>query len=108
MRVAVLGVGLIGGSIGLASARRLGAEVSGYDRDPEVLARARERGAIQEPAASVSEAVAGAELAFVAVPVGVLGETVDQVLADAPADCLVTDAGSTKHAVVAAHSDQRY
>ena len=44
MRIAVLGVGLIGGSIGLAAKRRLGAEVRGFDPDPA----ARERGLARE------------------------------------------------------------
>jgi prephenate dehydrogenase len=108
VRVAVVGVGLIGGSVGLAAARRLGAQVSGYDRDPDVLELARTRGAIGDPAASLSEAVAGAEMAFVAVPVGVLGATLDEVLAAAPADCVVSDVGSTKHSIVAGRTDQRY
>ena len=46
MRVAVLGVGLIGGSIGLAARSRAGAEVSGYDRDRGVLRAALALGAI--------------------------------------------------------------
>jgi len=46
MRIAVLGVGLIGGSIGLAARKRLDAEVSGHDHDPAVARRAIELGAI--------------------------------------------------------------
>ncbi len=50
-RIAVLGVGLIGGSIGLAARRRAeGATVAGWDPDPRALERALERGAIDERA----------------------------------------------------------
>jgi len=108
VRVAVVGVGLIGGSIGLAARQRLEARVTGYDHDPGVLAQAAEKGAIDAAGADVAEAVTGAELAFVAVPVGALPATVEQVLAAAPADCAVTDVGSTKRPVRAAALDERF
>jgi prephenate dehydrogenase len=106
VRVAVIGVGLVGGSVGLAARERLGATVAGWDPDPAALARARERGAIDEAAATVAGAVAGAELAVVAAPVGVLAAAVGEVLAAAPAGCAVTDVGSTKRAV--ALDDERF
>jgi prephenate dehydrogenase len=80
MRVAVLGVGLIGGSIGLAARRRAGAEVSGYDPDPEVRARALELGALDTACETLQEAVADAQVVFVAAPVGALAGTVAQAL----------------------------
>lgn len=108
MRIAVIGVGLIGGSVALGARERLGATVSGYDPSADALAGALERGALDRACASVGDAVADAEAAFVAAPVGVLAETVGAVLASAPADCVVSDVGSTKRAVVAAHSDPRF
>ncbi len=108
MRIAVIGVGLIGGSVALAARRRTGASVAGFDRSPEALARAWERGALDTAAASLSEALEAAQVAFVAVPVGALPELVSDVLAAAPADCVVTDVGSTKRAVLAAHTDPRF
>src|SRR5208283_3469124 len=66
LRVAVLGVGLIGGSIGLAARQRAQAEVLGYDRDAAVLERARKLGAIDRAAAGVADAVAEADAVFVA------------------------------------------
>ena len=72
MRVAVLGVGLIGGSIGLAARERLDAEVRGFDLDPATLDRARELGAIDSGHGSVAEAVEGAEIVFCAAPVAAL------------------------------------
>jgi prephenate dehydrogenase len=108
VRVAVIGVGLIGGSIGLAARERLGAHVTGYDPDPDVLAAGLRRGAIDAARPTPSEAVAAAELVFVAAPVGALPGAVEEVLAAAPADCVVTDVGSTKRRVVAASADSRF
>ncbi len=96
MKIAVLGVGLIGGSIGLAARRRLGAEVVGFDREPERLARAVELGALDRATASVAEAVQGAEVIFCAAPVGALRGLVAEALAAADRDAVVTDVGSTK------------
>ncbi len=108
MRLAVVGVGLIGGSVGLAARERLGAEVCGYDSSPRAVAAALERGALDTGCESIEAALAEAEAAFVAVPVGALGATVAAVLAAAPADCVVTDVGSTKRAVVAVNEDPRF
>lgn len=105
MRVAVIGTGLVGGSVGMAARRRLGAEVRGFG--PEA-AQAVQRGAIDVACATVEEAVEGAEIAFVATPLGVLAQSVAEVLAAAPQDCVVTDVGSTKTAVVAAADDPRF
>jgi prephenate dehydrogenase len=105
VRVAVIGVGLIGGSIALAARRRLDAHVVGVD--PRA-AEAVDREAIDEAADTVAAALEGADAAFVAVPVGRLGETVDAVLAAAPPGCVVTDVGSTKRAVVAGRDDERF
>jgi prephenate dehydrogenase len=108
LRVAVLGVGLIGGSIGLAARRRAGAVVCGYDPDEGVLARALELGAIDVPAGDLAGAVEGAEVVFVAAPVGSLPETVDRALAAARRDCVVSDVGSTKRLLAQAGADGRF
>src|SRR3954452_13055645 len=88
LRVAVLGVGLIGGSIGLA-ARADGAEVVGYDAAQEVLVEAVELGAVDRAAGSVADAVEGATATFACAPVGALPDLVAETLAHAPADCVV-------------------
>jgi prephenate dehydrogenase len=107
LRIAVVGVGLIGGSIGLAARERLaGARVVGWDPDAGALAQARERGAIDEVAPSLAGAVEGAQLVFLAAPVGALPALVADVLALAGEDCMVTDVGSTKRAVVS--DDERF
>ncbi|MGO9819934.1 MAG: prephenate dehydrogenase/arogenate dehydrogenase family protein [Solirubrobacteraceae bacterium] len=108
MRVAVLGVGLIGGSIGLAATERLGATVTGHDRSEQAIEAALARGAVQSSAVTVAEAVEGAQAVFVAVPVGVLPDVVSEALTAAPSDCVVTDVGSTKRTVVAEHRDPRF
>jgi len=66
-RVGIAGVGLIGGSIALA-ARSAGAEVTGYDRDPATLARARARGAIDRGVDSLEELTRGSDLLVIALP----------------------------------------
>ncbi|MGC1851404.1 MAG: hypothetical protein WA687_03065, partial [Solirubrobacterales bacterium] len=74
MRAAVLGVGLIGGSIGLAARERLGCEVVGWGPNRPTVDRALERGAIDRAVATVSEACDGAEVVFCAAPVATLPE----------------------------------
>ena len=108
MRIALVGVGLIGGSLGLAARERLGASVAGYDSNPEALEIAGERGAIDRAYDDIAGAVDDAEAVFVAAPVGVLPEVAGAALARAPEGCVVTDVGSTKRAIVAALDDSRF
>ena len=108
MRVAVLGVGLIGGSIGLAARGRADAEVCGYDPDAGVRAKALELGAIDSQAPDIAAAVAEADVVFVAAPVGALGESVRAALTAAGPDCVVSDVGSTKRALADAAADERF
>jgi prephenate dehydrogenase len=108
LKVAVLGLGLIGGSIGLAARGRADAEVCGYDPDAGVRARALELGAIDTQAADIASAVAGADVVFAAAPVGALSETVRLALASAGPDCVVSDVGSTKRLLADAAADERF
>ena len=108
MKVAVLGVGLIGGSIGLAARERAGAQVCGYDPDPEVCAAALRLGAIDAGATDIAAAVSDAEVVFVAAPVGALSRSVGLALEHARADCVVSDVGSTKRVVADVGADQRF
>jgi prephenate dehydrogenase len=109
MRIAVLGVGLIGGSIGLAARDRIDAvEVVGCGRDPGRLGRARELGAIDVAAATTAEALAGADACFCCGPVGALPGQVADALAVAGEDCVVTDVGSTKGGIAAGVEDARF
>lgn len=109
MRIAVLGVGLIGGSIGLAARRRLDAEVVGWGRSPERLGRAVELGAIDHAAGSLAEACEGADLVFCCAPVAALPGQAHEALAAAGQETAVTDVGSTKGELVAAvGADERF
>jgi prephenate dehydrogenase len=102
-RVAVIGVGLIGGSFALAlKAAKACAEVVGVGRSRANLDAARSLGAIDVATGDVAQAVRGADLVLVATPVAQFAavfRALEPVLA---ADALVTDAGSTKRDVVAA------
>jgi prephenate dehydrogenase len=108
VRIAILGVGLIGGSIGLAARERLGADVAGFDPGDGVLDAALQVGAVDRAAPSAAAALDGAEAAFVAAPVGALPGAIGAALAAANEDCVVTDVGSTKRGVVEAVRDERF
>jgi prephenate dehydrogenase len=109
MRAAVLGVGLIGGSIGLAARQRLDAEVVGWGPRRATLDRALELGAIDRAAGSIEEACGGAELVFCAGPVAGLSELAGAALAASGPETVVSDAGSTKRGIVAAlGGDERF
>jgi len=96
-RVAIIGLGLIGGSIGLAVREHLpGATTRGYDSDPAVRLRAAERRLTDEICDSPQAAVADADLVILCVPVGAMGE-VARAIAPALKDrAVVSDVGSSK------------
>jgi prephenate dehydrogenase len=100
VKIAVLGVGLIGGSIGLAAKRRLDAEVAGFDPERVNLDRGLELGAIDRAAATVAEAVDGAEVIFCAAPVGALPALAAEALAASGERSVVSDVGSTKRELI--------
>jgi prephenate dehydrogenase len=108
MRVAVVGVGLIGGSVGLAARQRLGATVAGFDCDPAALGAAADLGAVDEAAPDLAGAVRESEVVFVAAPVGALPDLVAAVLEAAGPECVVTDVGSTKRGIVSRVEDPRF
>jgi prephenate dehydrogenase len=99
----IVGVGLIGGSIGLAARRRqVAARVIGAGRNAETLERARRLGAIDQANLDAVDAVRRADVAVFCTPVDQIAR---QVLTAAPAcanGTLLTDAGSTKAAIVGA------
>jgi prephenate dehydrogenase len=106
MRIALLGVGLIGGSIGLAARERLGANVVGWNRSPAALATALEIGAIDETVASLDE-IGDADVAIASVSIDALPGAVRD-LCDALPGAVVTDVGSTKQALVDAVDRERF
>ncbi len=100
--VAILGTGLIGGSVGLALAGVPGVVVdAGYDADPEVAAEAVRLGAVRRVAGTVGDAVAGADVVFVAVPVSSIAAVALDAARHLGPGRVVTDVGSVKGPVVA-------
>jgi prephenate dehydrogenase len=91
-----------------AARERADAEVVGWGPRRETLEKAIDKGAIDRIAATVEEAVADAQAVFACAPVELLAELVNQALAAAGDDCLVTDAGSTKRPLVEAVTDERF
>jgi prephenate dehydrogenase len=106
MRVALVGVGLIGGSVGMAARRRLGAHVVGCNRSPAALRIALERGAIDEAVASIGD-IGTADIAIAGVAVDALEGAVRE-LCEALPGAVVTDVGSTKGALVDAIDSESF
>ena len=103
MKIALIGVGLIGGSFARAAlAAGAATSVVGFDTDATALATARALGAVTGIAESMASAVDGADLVVLAVPVGAMGETMKTIAAHLREDAVITDVGSTKSSVVAA------
>lgn len=101
--VALVGVGLIGGSLGLALRARPGApDVRGVDPGPGVLDAAMARGALSSPSPDLASAVRGAGVVVVCAPIGDIPAIVREVLAIADDDVVVTDVGSAKTGVLEA------
>src|SRR6478672_1182143 len=99
-RIAIIGLGLIGGSIGLAVREHLpGLATLGYDNDPSVRERARERRLADEICGTAEDAVADADLVILCVPVGAMGEAAREIAGALPLHALVSDVGSSKAAI---------
>ena len=99
-RIAVIGLGLLGGSVGLAVRESLpGSSTTGYDADPDVRQRAAERGLVDTVCDTAAEAVAGAELVVFCVPVGAMGAAAAEIAGELSPGAIVTDVGSSKAAV---------
>ena len=95
-RVAVVGVGLIGGSLASAwKERRPDLTLVGWDR-PDVLAAALERCIIDEAAADLKQTVAGADVLVLATPMATINTLMAEVSAWLASDTIVTDVGSVK------------
>jgi prephenate dehydrogenase len=98
-RVAVIGLGLIGGSFAAGlKQRKLAKHVSAFDLDAQGLEFGLREGIIDSAAGSVADACANAELVMLAVPV----LSVQTILPDVPTGALITDVGSVKVPIIAA------
>ena len=99
-RLAVLGLGLLGGSVAKAAKDRgLAIEVVGAARRSAPLARALESGIVDSVATPV-EAVVGADFVVLGTPVGTMPRLIEEVASALEPGCLVTDVGSVKTSVV--------
>ncbi len=104
-RLAILGVGLLGGSVALAArAAGIADEIIGFDRSAEALRFAGEQGIIDRGEPTPMAAVAGASLVVVAVPVDRIVALVREVAPHCRPGTLITDVGSTKGFVVEAEA----
>lgn len=100
-RVAVVGLGLIGGSLGLALRQAHAAEqVVGYDLGRGVGEQARRIGAIDQAHDALADAVRGAELIIVATPVGTMRALLQDLATMASPGAVITDVASTKSQVI--------
>ncbi|MEX2373801.1 MAG: prephenate dehydrogenase/arogenate dehydrogenase family protein [Dehalococcoidia bacterium] len=97
MRIAILGTGLIGASIGLGLRERMSdLDIVGYDRDSAATSTAQKRGAIQQVARSPEQAVREADLVILAAPVLAIQKLLGEIKDDVRPDAIITDTGSSK------------
>ena len=102
-RLAIVGLGLLGGSVAKAArARGLATEIVAMGRRREPLEAALRDGAVDRITGDVAEAVAGADVCLVATPVATAEALLPAVWAAAAEEALLTDVGSTKAAIVEA------
>lgn len=102
-RVAIIGVGLIGGSLARAIKRGgLAGEIVGGGRDAGHLRRAQELGVIDSFSTDLSQVVRDADLVVLAMPVGGMAQALSRLAAHLPAQAIITDVGSAKACVVEA------
>lgn len=101
-RIAIVGVGLIGGSLALAlRAAGHDGEIVGIDREAERLAQARARGVIDRGETDAVAGVAAADIVVLAVPMGAMRAVLEAIAPGLAPTAIVTDAGSVKGSVVA-------
>ena len=105
--VAIVGVGMIGGSIGKAlKSRRLATRIIGIGRSAPSLAAAKKEGAVTETSLDIG-AVAAADVVVVAAGVGAIPDLLERIDAVVKPGTLITDAGSTKASIVAGWEKKR-
>lgn len=105
-QVAIVGLGLLGGSIGHAvQAAMPGTVVVGFDADADVRAKARDLGLAHRIAETAQEAAHGSDLVILCVPVGAMGAAAKALAPGLSADALVSDVGSSKGTVARALAD---
>jgi cyclohexadieny/prephenate dehydrogenase len=102
-RIAVIGLGLIGSSIARAVREAMPtARVTAHDADADVRETARRLDLADDVTDTPGAAVLDADLVILCVPVGAIGTVAAEIAADVPADCVVSDVGSSKAGILAA------
>ncbi|SLN20146.1 cyclohexadienyl dehydrogenase [Aquimixticola soesokkakensis] len=102
-RVALLGLGLIAGSLSLALKRGgLAGEITGYARSPDTRATAAEIGLVDRVCDTAHAAVKDADLVVLCVPVGAMGALAEEIAPHLKQGAVVSDVGSVKKAVIEA------
>ena len=98
MLVTIIGLGLIGGSIGLAlrQGKKPRWEIVGYSRHKETVANALSSGAIERGETNLKDAVKQADFVIIATPVLTVKEIFSEIALHLPSACIVTDTASTK------------
>ncbi len=100
-KIAIIGIGLIGSSVALASKRSgNGHHIALYDRAEDVRKEALELGLGDEVPDTIQQAVCDADLIVLAVPVGAMADVMKQISAALKPGAVITDTGSTKRSVV--------
>ncbi|MSQ14894.1 MAG: prephenate dehydrogenase/arogenate dehydrogenase family protein [Dehalococcoidia bacterium] len=102
-RVVIIGLGLIGGSMGLAlkKAKVKNLEIVGIDVDRDAVVKASRKKAVDSTERTAAEAVKKAAIVVVATPLLVIPEVFKAIAESLPSGCVVTDTGSTKEQVMA-------
>ena len=100
-RMAIIGVGLLGGSLALsAKYRGLVSHITGYGRNQDTLKRAQEKGVIDSWSSDITEAVKEADLVVLCAPVGTFVSRMKEMRSALKPGCHVTDVGSVKGELV--------
>ena len=100
-KVAIIGLGLMGGSLGLAlKAAVPDLHISGYDRDGGAARKAQKMGAVDSAEGLAGPAVAGASIVVVATPILSVKEVLEEIAPHLAEGAVVTDTASTKTAVM--------
>jgi len=96
-KITVIGLGLLGGSVGLAVSQSLsGVKTAGFSHRTSTRAKARRLKVVDEVFDDIKASVKDADLVILATPIGNFEETFRQIADCLPAGCIVTDVGSTK------------
>lgn len=100
-QITIVGLGLIGTSLGLALKRTGGNfDIVGHDREPETAARARKRGAVDQTSWNLIAAVENADIILLAIPISAMESTLQAIAGDLKEGCIILDTCTLKRPVL--------